>query len=78
MKLEVEHMTQIPGTPLETEVQQGLERLESLFCSKAKVNEDLSLCFTCLKWTTGDEGCRRQYRCELELQQDQLDGKAAG
>ena len=42
------------------------DRLETLFQSGAGSDKDLSLCFVCLRWTTGDEGCRRGYRCDLE------------
>ena len=66
-------MTQIPlpeqSVPIPTE---GFDRLETLFHREALMEEDLSLCFMCLRWTTGDEGCRRGYRCELQLAQDQL------
>jgi hypothetical protein len=49
----------------------NFDRLETLFPGRVRVDEDLSLCFTCLRWTTGDEGCRRGYRCELQLALDQ-------
>jgi len=51
--------------------QEGFEALETLFSHGARADEDLSLCFVCLRWTTGDEGCRRGYRCELQLALDQ-------
>jgi hypothetical protein len=65
-------MTQVPlidqGIPALLE---NFDRLETLFRDGGVVDEDLSLCFTCLRWTTGDEGCRRGYRCELQLALDQ-------
>ena len=42
------------------------DRLDTLFQSGVASDKDLSLCFVCLRWTTGDEGCRRGYRCEIE------------
>jgi len=51
--------------------QESFEDLETLFSRGARADEDLSLCFVCLRWTTGDEGCRRGYRCELQLALDQ-------
>jgi hypothetical protein len=60
-------MTQSPlieeGPPALLE---NFDRLETLFRNEARVGEDLSLCFTCLRWTTGDENCRRGYPCELQ------------
>lgn len=38
---------------------ENLDSLERLFDGRGRVDEDLSLCFLCLRWTTGDEGCRR-------------------
>ena len=65
-------MTQLPlqdqGLPA---VLESFEALETLFNRGARADEDLSLCFVCLRWTTGDEGCRRGYRCELQLALDQ-------
>ena len=70
--MEVGKMMQVPlidqGVPALLE---NFDRLETLFPSEVLVNEDLSLCFTCLRWTTGDEDCRRGYRCELQLALDQ-------
>jgi len=48
----------------------NFEALDTMF-GGARAEEDLSLCFVCLRWTTGDEGCRRGYRCELQLALDQ-------
>ena len=48
---------------------EGFDRLEALFQRQVR-DEDLSLCFVCLRWTTGDEGCRRGDRCTLQLAQD--------
>jgi len=45
---------------------QGIDNLENLFRSEPSKNEDLSLCFVCLRWTTGDEDCRRGHRCDLQ------------
>lgn len=45
---------------------ENFDRLETLFGGEVRVGEDLSLCFTCLRWTTGDENCRRGYSCELQ------------
>jgi hypothetical protein len=53
----------------------GFDRLEALFPSRA--DEDLSLCFVCLRWTTGDEGCRRGDRCELQLALDRSEAPRA-
>ena len=66
-------MTQIqstdPGVP---PLLENFDSLERLFDSRGRVDEDLSLCFVCLRWTTGNEGCRRGDRCELQLKLDQL------
>jgi hypothetical protein len=51
---------------------ENFDSLERLFDSRGRVDEDLGLCFLCLRWTTGDEGCRRGDRCELQLMLDQL------
>lgn len=45
---------------------EGIDNLENLFRSEPSTNEDLSLCFVCLRWTTGDEDCRRGHRCDLQ------------
>jgi hypothetical protein len=46
---------------------QGWERLEALFpASEPEVREDLSLCFVCLRWTSGDHCCRTGAPCELQ------------
>jgi len=50
---------------------ENFDRLETLFSGEGRAGEDLSLCFVCLRWTTGDEGCRRGYRCDLQLALDQ-------
>jgi hypothetical protein len=52
-------MTQIPA------VLENFDRLETLFNHEERAEEDLSLCFVCLRWTTGDENCRRG-ACELQ------------
>ena len=44
---------------------EDFDRLEKMYSGEARRDEDLSLCFLCLRWTTGDEGCRRGDRCEL-------------
>jgi hypothetical protein len=70
-------MTQVPLTdPSVPRMLDSLESLESLFNRGARAGEDLSLCFLCLRWTTGDEGCRRGDQCELEAQLAQLDAAA--
>jgi hypothetical protein len=65
-------MTQAPltdqGVPALLE---NFDRLDTLFRDEKLVDEDLSLCFTCLRWTSGDENCRRGYRCELQSMADQ-------
>ena len=53
----------------------NFEALETLFNRGARADEDLSLCFVCLRWTTGDEGCRRGDRCELQHTIDRLEGE---
>ena len=45
---------------------EGLDSLDTLFRSEPIATEDLSLCFMCLRWTTGDEDCRRGHRCDLQ------------
>ena len=50
-------------------LRENLDSLERLLDGRGRVDEDLSLCFLCLRWTTGDEGCRRGDRCELQLDQ---------
>lgn len=52
-----------PGIPA---LADEFDRLVDLFPEEPGSEEDLSLCFLCLRWTTGDEGCRRGYRCELQ------------
>jgi hypothetical protein len=52
-------MTQIPAVL-------DFDRLETVFNHEERAEEDLSLCFVCLRWTTGDENCRRGYGCELQ------------
>jgi hypothetical protein len=54
----------------------NFEALETLFSRGARADEDLSLCFVCLRWTTGDEGCRRGYRCELQDALNQPEAEA--
>jgi hypothetical protein len=67
-------MTQIPVTePGVPAVLDNFDSLEALFDRGTGADKDLSLCFLCLRWTTGDEGCRRGDRCELEAQLDQLE-----
>ena len=51
---------------------EGLKNLESLFRCEQITSEDLSLCFMCLRWTTGDEDCRRGHRCDLQKALDKL------
>lgn len=65
-------MTQVPFTDPGVEPVLSFDALEALFQRESRADEDLSLCFMCLRWTTGDEGCRRGDRCELQLAQDQL------
>lgn len=55
---------------------ENFDSLEKLFDGRGRVEEDLSLCFLCLRWTTGDEGCRRGDRCELQLGLDQLNANS--
>ncbi len=45
---------------------EDFDRLQTLFPAEAHAEKDLALCFLCLRWTTGDEGCRRGDPCELE------------
>jgi hypothetical protein len=52
---------------------ENFHSLEKLFDGRGRENEDLSLCFLCLRWTTGDEGCRRGDRCDLQLRLAQPD-----
>ena len=67
-------MTQAPVTdPGLSALQDSFHRLETLFHRDGRSDEDLSLCFVCLRWTTGDEGCRRGDRCELQLALDRQD-----
>ena len=47
-------------------LREGFDRLEMLFPDEQRAEKDLSLCFVCLRWTSGDEDCRRGYPCELE------------
>jgi hypothetical protein len=47
---------------------EGFERLETLFPnSEMEPPEDLSLCFVCLRWTTGSPDCRAGHRCDVRL-----------
>ena len=48
------------------EIRVAFDRLETLFPDEPRAAKDLSLCFICLRWTTGNEDCRRGYGCELE------------
>ncbi len=49
-----------------TALVENFDRLETLFPDGVHAEKDLALCFVCLRWTTGDEGCRRGDPCELE------------
>jgi hypothetical protein len=51
-------------------VREGFDRLETLFPAEPRTDKDFSLCFLCLRWTTGDEDCRRGYPCDLEAAAD--------
>lgn len=64
-------MTPIPTDQGQPAILEDFDQLETLFPREARTEEDLSLCFMCLRWTTGDEDCRRGYRCELQVAQDQ-------
>ncbi len=35
--------------------------------------DDSSLCFLCMRWTSGDEGCRRGVRCDYQVALDRLE-----
>jgi len=66
-------MTQIrQADPGVSALLEKFDSLERLFDSGGRENEDLGLCFLCLRWTTRDEGCRRGDRCELQLMLDQV------
>jgi hypothetical protein len=41
--------------------------------AKEQPRDDLSLCFLCLRWSTGDEVCRNGARCEMQVKLDLLD-----
>jgi len=67
-------MTQIQQTgPGVSALLEEFDSLERLFDGSGRMDEDLSLCFLCLRWTTGDEGCRCGYLCERQLKLDELD-----
>ncbi len=52
----------------------GLDRLETLYDIKDKpARDDLSLCFLCLRWSSGDDDCRNGVRCEMQLKLDSLE-----
>ncbi len=38
-----------------------------------ETQEDLSLCFLCMRWAAGDPDCRSGHRCDLQLVLDKLD-----
>lgn len=60
-------MTQLPLADQNLRIfLQGIDNLDNLFRCEPSTNEDLSLCFVCLRWTTGDEDCRRGHRCDLQ------------
>jgi len=65
-------MTQVSSTDPGVPAVLNFDSLEALLQRGSHTDEDLNLCFMCLRWTTGDEGCRRGDRCELLLAQDQL------
>lgn len=65
-------MTQVTFTDPRVPAVLNFDSLGALFQRGSPADEDLSLCFMCLRWTTGDEGCRRGDRCELLQAQDQL------
>ncbi len=51
-----------------------LSRLDTLFQSCEKpARDDLSLCFLCLRWSSGDEDCRNGVRCAMQLELDRLE-----
>ena len=76
---EVAAMTQTSSTDEGMrDLMEGFERLETLFDRKPREDEDLSLCFLCLRWSTGDESCRREYRCELQPAPDKPAFRASG
>jgi hypothetical protein len=53
---------------------QSLGSGEALFQpGKPPVRDDSSLCFLCLRWTSGDHDCRNGIRCDLQLIMDQLE-----
>ncbi len=41
-----------------------------------ETQEDLSLCFLCMRWAAGDPDCRSVHRCDLQLVLDRLEGRA--
>ncbi len=51
-----------------------IDRLETLFRTcEHPVRDDLSLCFLCLRWSSGDEDCRNGVRCAMQLELDRLE-----
>ncbi len=52
----------------------GANRLDTAFqvCEKP-ARDDLSLCFLCLRWSSGDEDCRNGVRCAMQLELDRLE-----
>jgi hypothetical protein len=56
---------------------ESLDSLEALFQpTQVAARDDFSLCFLCLRWTSGDHDCRSGIRCDLQLTLDRLEDQS--
>jgi hypothetical protein len=55
---------------------EGFDGIEMLYQpGDTPVRDDLSLCFLCLRWTSGDHDCRSGIRCKYQLMLDDLEAQ---
>lgn len=53
---------------------EGLDDLgDSLLSVEEPARDDLSLCFLCMRWCSGDPRCKAGIRCEYQITLDRLE-----